>query len=108
MDQANIMKWMITIVFSLSLAALGAWLGTTYTLYAFVLAMFLAAAIALAMVVYAAVRNGMSSAQDSYMANRQSRDTDGRRRGVRVLPFAVPIALSTWCVLAWIALQQTS
>ncbi|MCG8585492.1 MAG: prepilin peptidase, partial [Pirellulales bacterium] len=90
------------------LAALGAWLGTTYTLYAFVLAMFLAAAIALAMVVYAAVRNGMSSAQDSYMANRQSRDTDGRRRGVRVLPFAVPIALSTWCVLAWIALQQTS
>jgi prepilin peptidase CpaA len=89
------------------LAALGAWLGTTYTLYAFVLAMFLAAFIALAIVVVTAIRCSVSSAQDSYVTNRQQRDASGARRSVRVLPFAVPVALSTWCMLAWIAVKQT-
>ena len=88
------------------LAALGAWLGTKYTLYAFVLAMFLAAGIALAVIVIAAIRTGLSSAQDTYVANRQDRNAAGQRRGIRVLPFAVPVALSTWCVLAWIAVTS--
>ena len=89
------------------LAALGAWLGTTYTLMAFALAMLLAATIALAIVLITALRNGIASAQDDYVSNRQRRDATGVRRGVRVLPLAVPVAMSTWCVLAWIAVQGT-
>ena len=89
------------------LAALGAWLGAKYLLLAFVLTMLLAATLALGIVLVTAIREGMSKTQNQFVANRQSRDATGERRRVRVLPFAIPVALSTWCTLVWIALQKT-
>ena len=89
------------------LAALGAWLGAKYLLLAFTLTMLIAATLALGIIVVTAIREGMAKTQNEFVANRQSHDRTGQRRRVRVLPFAVPVALSTWCTLVWIAMQKT-
>jgi len=87
------------------LAALGAWLGWKSLLVAFALGMVLASLGALAVLAY----NSLLPQQGSAEAGPTMRDmTLGRpktQKPKRVLPFAVPLALSTWVVLAWLCLR---
>ncbi|MBI86209.1 MAG: hypothetical protein CMJ81_23680 [Planctomycetaceae bacterium] len=86
------------------LAALGAWLGPTHLLYVFVVSVFLAAVLALGVMVKVAATKGVSSVQRNYLAKGRS----GKQRSgpQRILPFAVPVALGTWIVLAWLTMSQ--
>lgn len=83
------------------LAALGAWLGWKSLLVAFALAMVLASLGALAVLAI----NTLTGAKGSAESGPNLRDlTTGRPKTAkpkRVLPFAVPLAMSTWVVLAW-------
>ena len=86
------------------LAALGAWLGPTHLMYVFVVSVFLAAVLALGVMVKVAATKGVSSVQRNYLA--KGRSSQQRSRPQRVLPFAVPVALATWIVLAWLTMSQ--
>jgi prepilin peptidase CpaA len=83
------------------LAALGAWLGPLMMLIAFALSIVSAALLALAIVVNSTMTRGVLKTGRKYLAARRPRDKAGRRPPVRILPFAVPVALGTWVLLAW-------
>lgn len=87
------------------LAALGAWLGWKPLLVAFAIAICLAAVATLVILLV----NSLSAAGQQSGAGPDLRSlTSGRpstRRPQRVLPFAVPVALSTWTVLAWMLMH---
>ena len=99
------------------LAALGAWLGPLYMACAFVLSVFLAAMIALGVMMKVACLEGVSQSKRRYLQKRSNpqksvtarvthKSSNSRRQ--RVLPFAVPVALSTWIVLGWLAYFEGS
>ena len=83
------------------LAALGAWLGPIMMLIAFAVSIICAAMLALAIVANSTMTRGVMKTERRYMASRRSRDKLGQRRAARVLPFAVPVAMGTWALLAW-------
>ena len=93
------------------LAALGAWLGPIYMGYAFVVSVFLAAIMALGVLIKVACLEGVTTAKRRYLAKGKSTGQQKQKgktttRAMRVLPFAVPVALSTWIVLAWMAIRN--
>ena len=94
------------------LAALGAWLGPQYMLYAFVASVFLAGVMSLAVLTKVAFSEGVMTTRRRYLSKGKSstgpRGSRGKgaRKAMRVLPFAVPVALSTWVVLAWLTISK--
>lgn len=84
------------------LAALGAWLGPKLMLVAFATSALVAAVFILAILLNGAMTRGVLRTGRRYVAARRSRDKSGKRRTNRVLPFAVPVAVSTWAMLAWL------
>ena len=94
------------------LAALGAWLGPKYMLYAFVASIFLAGVMSLAVLTKVACFEGVMTTKRRYLSKGRSssgpRKVQGSppRKAMRVLPFAVPVALSTWIVLAWLTISK--
>ena len=91
------------------LAALGAWLGPHYMIYAFVASIFVAAILALGVMIKVSCFEGVSVAKRRFLAKgRSSKPRSGKtstpvRKPLRVLPFAVPVAVSTWITLAYLA-----
>jgi prepilin peptidase CpaA len=83
------------------LAALGAWLGPKLTLIAFALSIAAAAILAVGVLAYVAATSGLAKSQARYLTNRRNATT-ASVRPLRVLPFAVPVAMSTWAVLVWV------
>ena len=81
------------------LAALGAWLGPRLILIAFAVSVGAAAILAIGVLAYVALTSGLEQSQRRFLKSRQP---EAPRRALRVLPFAVPVAMSTWIVLAWI------
>lgn len=79
------------------LAALGAWLGWKFLLAAFAVSTVFAAVAALAVLAYGAVRP--VAAQRG--TRRPSLFRTKHRRHTRIIPFAVPVAMSTWSVLVY-------
>lgn len=90
------------------LAALGAWLGPLMILLAFGVAALTAGAMALGVVTWAALAHGVTDAKRKYLvAGNQGGTQTGsggerRRPRRRTLPFAVPVALATWLLMAWL------
>lgn len=84
------------------LAALGAWLGPWMILVAFALSIVTAAVMAMGVMSWQAVSVGPGRVRRKYL---ESHDKPSGKRKARVLPLAVPIAVSTWCLLAWIVLR---
>ncbi len=87
------------------LAALGAWLGPVLLLVAFAAAVLIAAILAIGIVILSVTERGMMRTGRKYFAAKQPMDKSGKKRAARVLPFAAPIALSTWVILAWIVMS---
>ena len=85
------------------LAALGAWLGPMLILVAFAASVIFAAAIALAIMLYSVVTRGVSKTGQKYLGSWQMAGKLQKKGVARTLPFAVPVAMSTWAVLAWMA-----
>lgn len=92
------------------LAALGAWMGPLLILVSFGLAAMLAACGAIVIITASAVSEGFSVTRRRYVqstAGGASLSAGGKpRKTRRVLPFAVPVAMATWLVLAWLLLKS--
>lgn len=88
------------------LAALGAWLGPYHMLVAFAVAVLFSAIGAFGVLIYNACTKGVSATKKRYLSRKIDTSKKARQnRGnkpIRVLPFAVPVAMSTWAVLFWI------
>jgi Flp pilus assembly protein, protease CpaA len=99
------------------LAALGTWLGPVLILVSFAVAAMLAACGAIAIMANSAITEGFSVTRRRYIQSANGggattsgsppqSDTGGLRKPRRVLPFAVPVAMGTWLVLAWLLLRS--
>ena len=92
------------------LAALGAWLGPFYILAAFAGAAMVAAFMAIAILFYTALTHGMSSTKERYLATagagNQTTAGRGQPKAKRVLPFAIPIAISTLLLMGWLLVRS--
>jgi prepilin peptidase CpaA len=88
------------------LAALGTWLGPIFILPAFGLGAFCALIMAIVLMVANTFTAGISSTQRRFL-NKGGAATAGtlHRKYKRVLPFAVPIAVGTWLLLAWMLIS---
>jgi prepilin peptidase CpaA len=94
------------------MGALGAWLGWKFTLYVFFLSVVFAILLSTIVLVVQAARHGFGHVQRRYLnrvdasnakhnrraANQRAQRHEKRRR---VLPYALPVALGTWLVIAW-------
>ncbi|MCE9548159.1 MAG: A24 family peptidase [Planctomycetia bacterium] len=94
------------------LAALGAWLGPKLMLVAFAMSVFTAAVLALGVLAWVIATEGFGRAQGAYLKTQTVAATGGGnaaqpapRRKQRMLPFALPVALSVWTMLAWMVMQ---
>lgn len=84
------------------LAALGAWLGWKCLLTAFAVSTIFAAVGALAIMTHNSLTEGNSKTGRRKVDLRQWTSRPSNRRRSRILPFAVPVAMSTWSILAWL------
>lgn len=84
------------------LAALGAWLGWKCLLAAFAVSTILAAVAALVILAYNSLAGQKPNRKKRGPSLRQLTTGPSHRRRTRILPFAVPVAMSTWTVLAWL------
>jgi prepilin peptidase CpaA len=84
------------------LAALGAWLGPRLLLFSFAGSVFFAAVMALSMLIYSALTAGViKTKKDFLVAPSDSKDKHKKKPKKRAVPFAVPVAVSTWLLLGW-------
>lgn len=97
------------------LAALGAWLGPVFILVAFALGAGFAAGMAMCVMFGSVVTSGIAKTRGKYLtagAAGGTMEVEGKaatvktRKGKRVLPFAIPVALGTWLTLAWMLLRS--
>ena len=88
------------------LAALGTWLGPIGILVAFGLGSVLAAFGMIAVLTANTLAHGFSSTRKHYVAAAAGGGSTATPAKVRrVLPFAVPMAISTWLVLGWMLVK---
>jgi prepilin peptidase CpaA len=81
------------------MAALGAWLGAKLTVYVFVASAIFIAVGLMGLVVWHAAHQGLEHLRGR--SSNMSQTKPGNCNPRRVLPFALPLAIGTWVVLAW-------
>ena len=84
------------------LAALGAWLGPQCLLIAFAVSAFVAAGMALIALLLSPKKQKAPAATALHLRIPRPGGRSGRKRRPRALPFAVPVAISTYAVLTWL------
>lgn len=82
------------------LAALGTWLGPIWILVAFGIGSVLAAFGMVAVLTCCTLSQGFSSTRKRYVAAGAASSPEALKAR-RVLPFALPMAMATWLLLAW-------
>jgi prepilin peptidase CpaA len=87
------------------LAALGAWMGPLGVLTAFGLGAVIAAAGMILVLTGSMLCDGFSATRQRYVHASAATASAAPRKVRRVLPFAVPMAISTWLVLGWMLLK---
>jgi prepilin peptidase CpaA len=93
------------------LAALGTWLGPLMILPAFGLGAICALMMGIMLMVSSTFTSGISATQRRFLNKGDAAAaTAGSipRKYKRVLPFAVPIAVGTWLVLAWMLIKTAA
>jgi prepilin peptidase CpaA len=88
------------------LAALGAWLGPKWLIMVFIVSMLLASAMVIAVFFYSTVGSGYTKTRRKLLPGRRGTTEAGKGRR-RFLPFAVPLAVGTVAVLAWLVCTGT-
>lgn len=88
------------------LAALGAWLGPLWILVAFGLGSVLAAFGMVAVLTMSTLTSGFSSTRKRFVAAAAEAPSPAALKARRVLPFALPMALATWLLLAWMLVAR--
>jgi prepilin peptidase CpaA len=93
------------------MGALGAWMGPQLILVVFLLSAFIAAVGSVAFVGIAAATQGFRHVQRRYLDRNRKVSAKQKRKGKedpfsrgqkrRLMPYGLPVALSTWLVLVW-------
>ncbi len=89
-------------------AALGAWLGWLYLLLAVALALMFAVAFAFVVWTTSFSAGGVKAkkAKDPATPGPSGRTAKSKARRRRAVPFAIPVALGTWCILGAMVLKN--
>lgn len=89
------------------LAALGTWLGPLMILPAFGLGAVCALIMGVMLMVASTFTSGISTTQRRFLnkGGAATATAGSPRKYKRVLPFAVPVAIGTWLVLAWMLIS---
>jgi prepilin peptidase CpaA len=82
------------------MGAIGPWLGAMMTLKVLLCALVFVTVGTFGIVVYSAFSNGIRKTKSQYIKSGTASETTGERQKRRVMAFAAPVALATWCVLA--------
>jgi prepilin peptidase CpaA len=100
------------------MGALGTWLGATSTLFVFVLSAVFAVAFTVVVVIAGVWKHGYQSIKRRYRPRTEAssgrrkgkgggRETARQRVGRRIMPYALPVAFSTWTILIWRVVSQS-
>ena len=101
------------------MGAVGAWLGAWYTLTVFLLSAGFAAIFAIAVLIAGVMQHGLRYVQRRHLAKpdeilkKKKSDPDSpelvrRKINRRILPYALPVACSTWLVFLWVFVKASS
>jgi prepilin peptidase CpaA len=100
------------------MGALGAWLGATATVAVVVLSAALAALFSIAVIMAGVAKHGYTYIQRRHVVRAENRVTKkskesaeeelaARKTRRRLVPYALPVAFSTWMVLIWLVVSQS-
>jgi prepilin peptidase CpaA len=81
------------------MGALAVWMGYRLTLLVLVASTFAVIVITMGVVVWGALNRGVRKTQEKYKG--KVGETRVQKHARRILPYAVPVAVATWLVLAW-------
>jgi prepilin peptidase CpaA len=84
------------------MAALGTWLGWLTTLKVLFCSLIFVTTGTIGIVVAGMVTQGLRRTKDQYLTKNETSggESSDQRKKRRVMAFAVPVALATWCILA--------
>lgn len=84
------------------MAALGTWLGWLMVLKVLFCSLIFVTTGTIAIVAFGLLANGLRRTKEQYMSrtDKGKGETTDQRKKRRVMAFALPVALATWCVLA--------
>jgi prepilin peptidase CpaA len=82
------------------MGALGPWMGGMLTLKVLFCSLMFVAIGTFGIVLYSAFSNGIRRTKTQYLKNNTNPETTGQRQKRRVMAFAAPVALATWCMVA--------
>jgi prepilin peptidase CpaA len=89
------------------MGALSVWLGFRLTLLVMVASTLLVLMITFGIVIWSFLNRGLMRSRQKYLATGKDKqaaavpETLEQKRERRLLPYAVPVALATWLVIAW-------
>lgn len=87
------------------IGALSVWLGYRMTLAVLVASIVLVVLFTIGTVLWGVVTRGMRKTKDQYLATGKGKPTlkesIEKKQGRRVMAFAFPVCVATWCVMAW-------
>lgn len=101
------------------MGAVGAWLGAWYTLIVFLLSAGFAAAFSMAVLIAGLVQHGYGYMRRRHLSRpddakrKKKADPDSpqevkRKTSRRILPYALPVACSTWVVFLWLFVKAAA
>jgi len=102
------------------MGAVGTWLGAWYTLIVFLLSAGFAAIFSIAVLAAGVMQHGLSYVKRRHLAKPEeilkkkknaapdSPDLVRRKINRRILPYALPVACSTWLVFLWVFVKDAS
>ena len=82
------------------LGALGPWFGAALTLKVLFCSLIFVTVGTFGVVVLALLSNGLRKTKSQYLRKDTAAETSDQRQKRRVMAFAAPVALATWCLLA--------
>lgn len=91
------------------MAAVGAWFGPKMILLVWMGSMGVALLMAICVLVYVAVTRGSAQMRSRFLSQGESDAEQSGKPPVRkrVIPYAVPVAVASWAILAYLMIQQS-
>lgn len=81
------------------MGALGPWMGGILTLKVLFCALIFVTVGTIGVVLYSALSKGVRRTKTQYLKKKATAETSGERQKRRIMAFAAPVALATWCVV---------
>lgn len=82
------------------MAALGSWLGAKLILIVFMISVSIVLVYSVVVLLWRVSKVGFRRTKDKYGGTIE-KESEARRVARRLLPYGIPVAIATWCVLAY-------